>query len=60
MQEVQLDKRVKLLDSPGVVMARAGGLSALMLSNTVKVSAVPTSVSIWVLLYVSFPCSWKH
>jgi nuclear GTP-binding protein len=41
LQEVQLDKHVKLIDSPGIVMATGSGDSAsLVLRNCVKVEAV--------------------
>ena len=39
LQEVQLDKHVKLIDSPGIVIATGSGDSAsLVLRNCVKVS----------------------
>ena len=39
LQEVQLDKYVKLIDSPGVVMAMTSGdHSSLLLRNCIKVS----------------------
>lgn len=37
MQEVQLDKHVKLLDSPGIVMAQGNSDAATILRNCVKV-----------------------
>ena len=37
MQEVQLDKHVKLLDCPGIVMATGNSDSATILKNCVKV-----------------------
>ena len=40
MQEVQLDKHVKLLDSPGIVMAKDKDYSAAILRNSVRVSSV--------------------
>ena len=39
MQEVQLDKHVKLLDSPGIVMAKDKDYSAAILRNSVRVSS---------------------
>lgn len=37
MQEVHLDKHVKLLDSPGIVMDSGNSDSAVILRNCVKV-----------------------
>ncbi len=38
VQEIQLDKHVKLLDSPGVVMAtNSGDTASMILRNCVKV-----------------------
>jgi nuclear GTP-binding protein len=37
MQEVQLDKHVKMLDCPGIVMAKSGDHSSAVLRNCVKV-----------------------
>ena len=37
MQEVQLDKHVKLLDSPGIVMDSGTSDSSIILRNCVKV-----------------------
>jgi len=37
MQEVHLDKHVKLLDSPGIVMDSGNSDSAVILHNCVKV-----------------------
>ena len=39
LQEIQLDKHVKLLDSPGIVMATSdsGDTSSMILRNCVKV-----------------------
>lgn len=39
MQEVQLDSKIKLLDSPGIVFA-SGSDSSACLRNAVKVSAL--------------------
>ncbi len=45
MQEVQLDKHVKLLDSPGIVMATGSGDPAsTVLRNCVKVEALPDPI----------------
>ena len=39
MQEIQLDKHVKLLDSPGIVMATGSGDPAsVVLRNCIKVN----------------------
>jgi len=38
MQEVQLDKHIKLLDCPGIVMALNGSDEQAILRNCVKVS----------------------
>ena len=38
MQEVHLDKHVKLMDSPGIVMDSGNSDSAVILRNCVKVS----------------------
>lgn len=38
MQEVQLDKHIKLLDSPGIVMATGTSDTSVILRNCVKVS----------------------
>ena len=40
MQEVQLDKHVKLLDSPGIVMAAGDTDAATILKNCVKVESI--------------------
>lgn len=37
MQEVQLDKHIRLLDSPGVVMANEKSDISVILRNCVKV-----------------------
>ena len=37
MQQVQLDKHVKLLDSPGIVVAQGGSNASTVLKNCVKV-----------------------
>ena len=38
MQEVQLDKHIRLLDSPGVVMATGTSDTSIILKNCVRVS----------------------
>ena len=38
MQEVQLDKHIKLLDCPGIVMTTGGSDEQQILRNCVKVS----------------------
>ena len=40
MQEVQLDKKIQLLDSPGIVMATGGSDSHTILKNCVKVETI--------------------
>lgn len=40
LQAVQLDKHIKLLDSPGIVMATGNMGESAVLSNCVKVSDV--------------------
>ncbi|XP_041350346.1 guanine nucleotide-binding protein-like 3 homolog [Gigantopelta aegis] len=40
MQEVQLDKHIRLLDSPGVVMARSSSDTNTVLRNVVKLETV--------------------
>lgn len=37
MQEIQLDKHVKLLDCPGIVMASGDSNTQIILKNVVKV-----------------------
>lgn len=37
MQEINLDKNIKLLDSPGIVMSKRNDNTALILRNCVKV-----------------------
>ena len=52
MQAVQLDKHVKLLDSPGIVMATGNTDASTILRNCVKVftgSAVASSVSFMIV-----------
>ena len=36
MQEVQLDKHIKLLDSPGVIMSSTGDQASLILRNCIR------------------------
>jgi len=38
MQEIQLDKHVKLLDCPGIVMATGSSDTQIILKNVVRVS----------------------
>ena len=40
MQEIKLDKHIKLLDSPGIVMARDESLASLALKNCVKIESL--------------------
>ena len=40
MQEVVLDKHVKLLDSPGIVMASGSSDTQIILRNCVKVTSL--------------------
>ena len=51
MQEVILDKHVKLLDSPGIVMASGSTDAQIILRNCVKVS-----LSRNIVLHVFFLC----
>jgi nuclear GTP-binding protein len=44
MQLVQLDKHIKLLDSPGIVMATGDTDSATILKNCVKVETIDDPV----------------
>ena len=44
MQLVQLDKHIKLLDSPGIVMATGDTDSATILKNCVKVESIDDPV----------------
>lgn len=44
MQEVHLDKHVKLVDSPGIVMDSGNSDSAVILRNCVKVSPALSSI----------------
>ena len=46
LQEVQLDKHIKLLDSPGVVMAYEGAdIATLILRNCIKVETLDDPIS---------------
>jgi len=45
MQQVQLDKHVKLLDSPGIVMATGDTDAAIILRNAVKVETIDDTVT---------------
>jgi nuclear GTP-binding protein len=38
MQEIHLDKHIRLLDSPGIVFASGEGAAAAALRNAIKVS----------------------
>jgi GTP-binding protein EngB required for normal cell division len=40
MQEIHLDKHIRLLDSPGIVFASGEGAAAAALRNAIKVSLV--------------------
>ena len=42
MQEVYLDKHIRLLDSPGVVMATGTSDTSIILKNCVRVSDIET------------------
>lgn len=44
MQEIQLDKHVKLLDCPGIVMATGNSDTQIILKNVVKVEALDDPV----------------
>ena len=42
LQEIQLDKHVKLIDSPGIVMAtRSMDTASMLLRNCIKVCKYP-------------------
>ena len=56
MQEVQLDKHVKLVDSPGIVMDNSNSDSAVILRNCVKVR-FHSLVQEWPTLIFSLPAS---
>lgn len=45
MQEIQLDKHIKLLDSPGVVFAKGASATAVALRNAVKVETLKDPVT---------------
>lgn len=38
VQEVKIDKNLKLLDSPGIVISKEGDVASLVLKNCVRVS----------------------
>lgn len=38
MQEIKLDKHIKLLDSPGIVMSKDEDSSSLALKNCIRVN----------------------
>lgn len=44
MQEVQLDSKIKLLDSPGIVFT-SGGDSSISLKNAVRISAISDPIT---------------
>ena len=44
MQEIQLDKHIKLLDSPGIVMASGSSDAHVILRNAVKVETLEDPV----------------
>ncbi|XP_013382041.1 guanine nucleotide-binding protein-like 3 homolog [Lingula anatina] len=45
MQEVHLDKHIKLLDSPGIVMATGSSDASVILRNCVKIETLPDPIS---------------
>ncbi|XP_013772982.1 guanine nucleotide-binding protein-like 3 homolog isoform X2 [Limulus polyphemus] len=45
MQEIQLDKHIKLLDSPGVVFAKGASDTAVALRNAVKVETLKDPIT---------------
>ncbi|XP_064605181.1 guanine nucleotide-binding protein-like 3-like protein isoform X2 [Liolophura sinensis] len=45
MQEVQLDKHIKLLDSPGIVMATGTSDTSVILRNCVRLEGLPDPIS---------------
>ncbi|XP_065910056.1 guanine nucleotide-binding protein-like 3 homolog [Dysidea avara] len=44
VQEIQLDKHVKLLDSPGVIMSKTGDQASLILRNCIKLESLTDPV----------------
>lgn len=40
VQEVQLDKHIKLLDSPGVIMSKTGDQASLILRNCIRLESL--------------------
>lgn len=40
MQEIKLDKHIKLLDSPGIVMSKDEDAASLALKNCIKVRII--------------------
>ncbi len=54
VQEVKLDKHIKLLDSPGIVMSKEGDVAALALKNCVRVSRLAVSVENFEKHFYSF------
>jgi len=45
VQEVKLDKNIKLLDSPGIVISKDGDVASLALKNCVRIEQLEDSIS---------------
>ena len=55
MQEIQLDKHIKLLDCPGIVMAESSsGDPSVSLRNCIKVSPYWQKVAMELWLYFTY------
>ena len=44
VQEVQLDKHIKLLDSPGVIISKTGDQASLILHNCIRLESLTDPV----------------
>lgn len=53
MQEIKLDKHIKLLDCPGIVMAKDENTASLALKNCLRVSNFFITILI-ITLYLKF------
>lgn len=68
MQEVHIDKHVKLLDCPGIVFSESSSESDLVLRNCIKVEQITDTVKpgtpLFVFLRISsfffLPFSWSR
>jgi nuclear GTP-binding protein len=45
LQEIHLDKHIRLLDSPGIVFASGEGAAAAALRNAIKVERLPDPIA---------------